>query len=243
MLAETLDKVKRGELSAQTLLSQPYLKEALALRFRPLDWVHDDWLEDSEYTSFMRALDSTVVQRNLADRLELGDLLTHNLTADPIKRLIFVPGDQLQRLLEVLGLVCFRQQLSLLIEKRTKADLTARFSSDDMEFVQHKSKFLVSQLPSCMKSDLPLSSLGNINEPPLLAHGYHTLSLAVTPHNLIAPEADIQCWQHYLKLKLPTFQPIAPSKSPLAKSEWDRLRIFIKKMTLDREPTCTNLLK
>ena len=230
------------------LFDSAYLNDTIRLRYQPLIWVHDDWLRNQDHIGFLRALGTPKAQAQVAKTLHLNSILAPELFEDPIKRLLFLSGASLQHLLEILGLVCFRQQLELLIEKSTIDMLNKRFNANDLEFVQQKSRLLVSQLPDCMISLRPLSSDGSINNPPLLAFGCHLLKLACNNRIGQDPDPNVSNWQYYLKLKLPKFNELAVQELPgskhiMTKSDWDRLRIFIKKMALDREDSCTNLLK
>lgn len=218
----------------RALIENPYYNEILALNYKPLNWVHHDWLREIPLIEKMKELNTPKVQQQVFKLLKLAPFI-NELFDDPLKRLIFLPQERLQRLASVFGLSCFQAQLALLIEKKTKQALCQQLNLDSIKNLQSRLPFMIAKFPESLVCQLPLVDISTNSIRKLYPYGAHLMA--------IASDGSLSLWHKYLLRKLPKFDPETVKTATLTNKERDSLRTLIQKIALEFEPECTTLLK
>ncbi len=218
-----------------TLLESTYYANIITLNFKPLEWVHDDWLTDIPFIEQLRQLSTPEIQQYINEKLALPPCLTEEFEM-PLRRLIFLPRHQFQRLTSIIGLSCFQQQLITLIEKKTRIALTNLLGENCIRLLQTKLPLMITRFPDALSSSLPLYNSAETRLRHYYPYGARLLSIAADSGN--SP------WHRYLLHKLPKFDDSLDEikQISLTIKEKERIAILIRKISLEFDKTCTHLL-
>lgn len=217
------------------LIDSPFYNQIMELNFKPLNWVHSQWLEQVPFLAQCQSLNSPLIQQHVRQQLKL-DQVADSQFSDPIKRLIFLPSDILLKLLNLIGLSCFQKQVKLLIERDIKQQICDQVEPQGLALIQKKLPLLISKYPESLASSAPLYDRKSKQLAPFFAYGFQLLTLAV--------EESQQDWLKLLSKKLPKFDTLSDFRpAPLSQTEQSRLRLLIQKIAVEIDPQCTTLLK
>lgn len=216
------------------LLDSPFYHHIMSLNFQPLDWVHQDWLNQLPNISQAKNLGGAKAQLWLRQQLSLEQLQDSQFN-DPIKRLIFLSNQELERLLSVIGLSCFQRQLALLIEKEVKQQIITKVGEPAVKLLQLKLPLLIAKYPESLLATQPIYDGKSKQLTAFFPYGLRLLDLAT--------EGRQTSWYQLLRYKLPVYDGSVLSNINLSQAELARIRLLIQKIALEIEPKCTTLLK
>lgn len=222
----------RAELSRAQfsgLFEDPFFDQIITLNFRPERWVHNDHLLDLGPPSILKRIGGRAVQRLLFNYLINQSAFNFQ---EPLKRIILLPPEKLIRLLRIIGLSRRHKSLAKLIRGPARKEIVNCIGESAFLFLRTRVQFLVHEFPQHLivdaESDPKLFIDACIHE------GAAMLQLCLAH--------DDPAWGELLKLKLPSAKATV-TLPQLGQKDRLRLQILVRKLTIDLEPECTNLLK
>ncbi|GLS24695.1 SctK family type III secretion system sorting platform protein [Marinibactrum halimedae] len=267
---ETINDLKTMPIDeVKSLLCSEVFQGWMQLNNSPATWLHKSWQDYAFPQVHRQLLQCKSVQSWVKKILELQGI-EWRFFSTPLARVLFAPTQRLERIMTVLGALCYRIESKKIIEKRFHQQLSLYLDRVSLDYIEKTGPLLLAQPPHLferLKACVPvwnthsqalvnLTAIGEfiftkalereyLKGEGLKAEDFKAKGLRVKNHS---SAEKIRVWQQYCSLKLPRRETTAPDFesldiSAISENELSRLSILIRKIIRHLEPQCLPLLK
>lgn len=214
------------------LLESQHGHTLLARTFQPLTWLHPLWVAEVLPDDF--PLDPTCIKTNqfVSKQLALPDIFDIELKSEYAKLLLLAPS-LLAKIIGVLGLCCYQLSLQKLISKHVKAEIDRQLGCHAVKIVMQKLPFMLSDFPS----ELQIKNVTFTSSyvlPNFINQGLNVF------RRISNEDANYQLLCFMLS---PRDNEVTDVNRQFSKETCQKTILLMRKLAVEIDPSCSNLLK
>ena len=213
------------------MLESQHADAIIAKLYQPLRWVHPQWIEKVMPTDF--PINHRCIKTNqfLSEQLSIPATFDTELSS-PLSKFLLLERELVTQVMGVLGLSCFQQALKKLISKQIKHAIDQQIGCNACQIVMQKIPFMLSDFPKeLLVEDITLNSSTNL--PNFIEKGLSVFKQICDDESHFQLLCFILSPDHVGNTKQRALSVEACRKTTL----------LIRKLAIEIDPLCSNLLK
>lgn len=213
------------------MLESQHADAIIAKLYQPLRWLHPQWIEKVIPADF--PVDHHCIKTNqfLAEQLNIPATFDTELSS-PLSKFLLLERELITQVIGVLGLSCFQPSLKKLISKQLKNVIDQQIGCNACQIVMQKIPFMLSDFPKALLvEDITLNSATNL--PNFIEKGL----------SVFKQICDDDTHFQLLCFILSPDHTASTQQSSLSEETCRKATLLIRKLAIEIDPPCSNLLK
>lgn len=213
------------------LLESQHADAIIAKLYQPLRWLHPQWIETVIPADF--PIDHHCIKTNqfIAEQLNIPSTFDTELSS-PLSKFLLLERELISKVIGVLGLSCFQHALKKLISKQIKHAIDQQIGCNACQIVMQKIPFMLSDFPKALLvEDITLNSATNL--PNFIEKGL----------SVFKQICDDDTHFQLLCFILSPDHTASTQQSSLSEETCRKTTLLIRKLAIEIDPPCSNLLK
>lgn len=213
------------------MLESQHADAIIAKLYQPLRWLHPQWIEKVIPADF--PVDNHCIKTNqfLAEQLSIPGTFDTELSS-PLSKFLLLERELITQVIGVLGLSCFQPSLKKLISKQIKHTIDQQIGCNACQIVTQKIPFMLSDFPKeLLVEDITLNSSTNL--PNFIEKGLSVFKQICDDESHFQLLCFILSPEHMTNEK----------QIVLSKETCRKTILLIRKLAIEIDPPCSNLLK